>query len=64
MQVDRTDYQAAHGKLPRGFGLWQFALGRNGSWTTFSQTGNFGEALAAAKHEARALGCTIIAVQS
>jgi hypothetical protein len=64
MEVDRTQYEIAHGKSPRGTGLWMFALGRNGAWTEFSFNGKFGDALRAAKQDAKSIGCTVVVVQS
>jgi hypothetical protein len=64
MNIDRSLYQASHGKMPKGYGLWMFALGRGRlGVTTFSFTGTFGDALAAAKRNAKSIDCDRIAVQ-
>jgi len=63
MDIDRTQFEFSHGRLPRGEGSWAFMLGRNGAWTQFWFNGKFGDALAAAKREARSVGATSIVVQ-
>jgi len=63
--VNTSEYRAAHGKEPRGKGRWMFDLGReNGEWHEFAMNANYGTALAAAKAEAKRLGCYKIVVCS
>lgn len=63
LRVGVDEYERTHGRRPRGFGTWQFALGRGGSWTSFQHVGRYGEAAEKALREARGLGCDAVEVQ-
>jgi hypothetical protein len=57
IRIDRSVYKSSHGKLPRGRGLWIFAVRRGGAYTELAPiSGLFGDALARAKAEARSIG--------
>lgn len=47
MRVSTTQYEAAHGKSPRGKGGWAFEFKMNGHWTdpVFVRGGEFGQSL-------------------
>lgn len=62
MRVCTENYVATHGKAPKGFGLWFFSLGRNGSWTDVSTTASYTDAKKWAVKQARELGCTEVVV--
>jgi hypothetical protein len=58
MQISTSKYQAAHGKMPKGKGLWFFfgmAIGNglNNSPFEFSHYGTYGEAKKAASKAAK-----------
>ncbi len=57
-----TRFEFINGRRPRGFGLWSFTLGRNGSWTKFQYTGTYTEAKHEAISLARSLGCDTVIV--
>lgn len=57
MKVDRSQYVATHNRNPRGFGLWLFDIhATNRGCTRVQYTGEFKDALASAKSEARSIG--------
>lgn len=46
IHIDRTVYEFSHGKAPRGYGLWIFAVRRGGAYTELAPIhGKFGDAL-------------------
>lgn len=66
--ITTETFEAAHGRKPRGTGMWAFYFGRNGSWTRDPEfapgTMKYSEACKWAKQQARALGCSRIVVAS
>jgi hypothetical protein len=63
-KIDTTEYTTAHGTTPKGYGLWVFNLGRDGSWTTTQYTGSYADAKRRALREARSLKCDAVTVGS
>ena len=61
VRVETTQYQGAHGRMPRGRGLWFFAFDR-GVEATFAATGTFAEARSAAVVEALRVGAHTVRV--
>jgi len=57
-------YTFAHGKAPRGIGLWRFFLERDRAFTSFEHNGSYTDAKKAAMAEARRLGCETVGVES
>lgn len=66
VEVSTTEYQFAHGRMPRGRGLWFFTMrlrpGRGES--QFIAEGTYAEARKAALVEACRVGATMIKVGS
>ena len=60
VRVETTEFQFAHGRMPRGRGRWMFAFGRGEA--TFAAEGTFAEARAAAVREARRVGADTVRV--
>lgn len=65
MRVDTTEYEWAHGKKPRGPGLWWF-YARREDGQAFQRSFNmsFGEARKAAVRWAKRLGAWSVELQS
>jgi len=63
-QSSVEQYRFALGRLPRGYGLWSFALGRAGAWTDFQYTGTYTNGKNSALAMARSLGCETVRVNS
>lgn len=59
-----ADYEAANGKRPAGHGAWAFTLGRDGAYTTYSETATYTDAKRNAMREARMLGCATVTLES
>lgn len=65
MKFDTTDFQAAHGRRPRGNGSWAFFFRRKADVSeAFWVNGSFSEAKAAAAAEATKRGVRCVFVGS
>jgi len=66
IEVETWDFEASHGRKPRGFGSWAFAFdGRNELDDLFwVHQSRYGDAVRAAKVEGQRQGATLIEVQS
>lgn len=64
--IQTENYVFAHGKKPRGVGMWAFDFGRAGAWTTEFAPHQmaYSEAAAWAKKFAKQLGATRVSVAS
>ncbi len=58
MRLETNEYEASHGKKPRGFGLWWFEINNE----YHSVTGVYGAAIRQAAKIAKATGATVVRV--
>lgn len=66
MRVETGEYEASHGKAPRGRGSWAFTFGVNGGVESdiwYAAIGAYSGALKIAKAEARRRGADVLWVQ-
>jgi hypothetical protein len=57
MRIDTENYEASHGRKPRGDGYWFFFIkGRDGEAIPYMFTGGYGNACKAVKAEAKLIG--------
>lgn len=63
MTINTTQYQFAHGKKPRGYGLWIFDLRVGGETRQFSATGNYGDAVRKVKAQVAQSGISHMALR-
>jgi hypothetical protein len=66
MKISTENYEFAHGKKPRGTGMWAFDFRRNGAWTTeFAPLSwTYSQAASWARLEGRRMGADYIQAAS
>ena len=60
--VDTSQYEASHGRAPRGFGGWWFHVGAGQGGPVLQERGNYGDCKRAAIARAQSLGASVIIV--
>ena len=61
-QVKTEQFEWAHGRKPRGYGMWAFELKKGGVSTLIFSTNTYSKALADAQKQAAVLEASVIVV--